>query len=185
MYYIELLNLALKESEQKYGPYIIKRTIKTMLQGRSVTMLAKNNKYLNILWTMTSIERENELAPIRIPLLKGLMGHRIFIIAPSNQEKFNRITSLEDLGKLTAVQGHDWPDTTILKAAGIKVNTSSAYHGMFKMVASKRVDYFPRGVVEIYGEINNHKNPKLSIEKRILLKYPAPMYFFTNKNDKI
>lgn len=184
-YYLDLLDLALKSSIDKYGPYKLIRSKMTMVQSRSIKMLEKSNKTISILWTMTSKTREKELAPIRIPLLKGLMGHRILIIAFGNQNKFDRITNIEELSKLTAIQGHDWPDTEILKAAGIKINTSSAYNGMFKMVASKRVDYFPRGIVEIYGEIKNQKNPALTIEKNILIKYPAPMYFFTNKKDTI
>lgn len=51
------------------------------------------------------------MLPVRIPLLKGLMGCRISIINKKNRKKFAKIKSVEELKKLTALQGHDYFDT--------------------------------------------------------------------------
>ncbi|WAJ71765.1 hypothetical protein [Catenovulum adriaticum] len=61
---------------------------------------------------------EERLTPIRIPILKGLLGHRIFIIREGEQKRFSRINSFNDLLKLKAGQGKLWSDTQILKSSG-------------------------------------------------------------------
>ena len=35
---------------------------------------------IDIIWRMTSVDLEQRLAPVYWPLLKGMMGYRIFII---------------------------------------------------------------------------------------------------------
>ena len=51
------------------------------------------------------------------------------------------------------------------------------------MLSYKRFDYFPRGVNEIWEEVRTHRNQGLIVEKTLLLKYPAPIYFFVNKRN--
>jgi hypothetical protein len=72
---IGLLKLALLKTEKTYGPFELQKTETKMQQRRALISLAQGI-YLDIVWTMTSNEREKELLPIRIPLQKGLLGHR-------------------------------------------------------------------------------------------------------------
>jgi ABC-type amino acid transport substrate-binding protein len=57
---------------------------------------------------------------------------------------------------------------------------------LFEMLANKRFDAFPRGVVEVLEEYDTRKNtlPDLYIEPSILLYYPLPMYFWFSKTDE-
>ncbi len=77
-----------------------------MQQGRAILSLMQG-EHVDVVWTMTSRKREKQLLPIRIPLLKGLQGYRIFIINENDNEKFNKISTLEDLRELVAGQGRD------------------------------------------------------------------------------
>ncbi|NQZ08240.1 MAG: hypothetical protein HRT35_13865, partial [Algicola sp.] len=146
-------------------------------QGRAIRLL-KASKELEVLWTMTDAAREEVLLPIRIPLLKGLMGYRIFIIRQEDQVKFRDINTLAQLRKLIAGQGHDWPDTQILRANKLKVTTSSSYIGLFEMLQSKRFDYFPRSITEAQSEQPLYQPKGLITEDSLLLHYIAPFYFF-------
>ncbi|OUR81716.1 hypothetical protein A9Q77_02035, partial [Marinomonas sp. 42_23_T18] len=181
-YYISMLRLALEKTKDIDGEFRLVASKTHMFQSRGLEQL-KKNKSVDIIWTMTSKKREAELLPIRIPLLKGLLGHRIFIIRKGEESRFLRINTLAELKQLTAGQGSDWPDTQILKTNGIKVVSSVNYDDLFEMLKYKRFDYFPRGVNEPWAEVKAHQNSKLMVEKTLLLHYPAPIYFFVNKEN--
>jgi len=181
-YYIDMLRLGLEKTEKEDGAFRLVMVNARMYQARALEQLRKNNS-IDVVWTMTSKEREAELIPIRIPLLKGLLGHRIFIIRKGEESKFSAIQSLEELKELKAGQGSDWPDTQILRANGIKVVGSINYEGLFGMLQYERFDYFPRGVNEPWAEVRAHQDKKLVVEKTLLLQYPAPIYFFVNKQN--
>lgn len=180
VYPIKLLELAISKLET---PYDLKASKAPMPQERALKTL-RNRDGIDVVWTMTSNERENQLLPIRIPLYKGLIGWRLFLIKADNQVKFNSITNLAGLSQLIAGQGHDWPDTYIFNESGISVVSSPYYEGLFEMLAKNRFDYFPRSIVEIWGELDVRPELNLVVEKYILLRYPTAIYFFVNINDQ-
>lgn len=183
-YYFELLKKVLDVTESKYGKAKIVFSQK-MEQGRALVYL-KNGKYIDIHWAGTSKKREEELKAIKIPLLKGLLGFRKFIIHKDNLEKFKKINTLEDLKKYKACQGKHWPDTKILENAEIKVVKNTNYEAMFYQVKSKRCDYFPRAIFEANPEIDSRKDilPQLMVYENLALVYDFPMYFFVSKQNE-
>jgi len=183
-YYIELLSLALSKSQDQgqTSNTVLRESLRDMQQSRAVQQLAKN-KYIDIVWTVTSKHREQLLRPIRIPLIKGLLGNRVFIIRAADKHKFAAVRTIEDLKMYIAGQGHDWPDTKILQANDIKVVTTSTYDGLFNMLHAQRFDFFPRGVNEAWDELAVHESPGLMVEQTLLLRYPSPVYFFVNKDN--
>lgn len=181
-YYIALLRLALGKTQASDGSFRLAMKNETMSQARAMKQL-KGNNGIDVVWTMTSLEREKELRPIRIPLLKGLLGHRIFIIRQEDACHFMNIQTFDELKQLKAGQGKDWPDTKILRANGIYVEGCIKYKGLFGMLKYKRFDYFPRGVNEPWDEVKTHRDKNLVVEKTLLLQYPAPIYFFVSKEN--
>lgn len=182
-YYQSLIKLVMDKSQHKFGPYKIQTTKLDIPQKRSVQMLAEN-KRLSLIWTMTSLEREKKLLAIHFPLLKGLLGHRVFIINRKDTHKFQNISSLNDMKSLKAGQGAGWPDTEILKHNGLRVIESRDYQQLFLMLKANRYDYFPRGITEAWDELNNLKDDSLIVEPTLLLRYQAPIYFFVNKTNQ-
>lgn len=180
-YYLKMLVLSLEKTKAKYGDYKIENVV-SGLQFRTANLLANGSSLVDVMWTMTNIDREKIMLPVRIPLLKGLMGYRILIINKKDTEKFLAINRVEELKKMRALQGHDWPDTDILLANGFQVEKSTYYDGMFKMINGGRVDYFPRAINEPFDEIKKREKLNLTIEKKIRLYYFAPIYFFVNVN---
>ncbi|QIR14201.1 hypothetical protein [Shewanella aestuarii] len=180
-YYIALLDLVLKKSEPKYGAYKLTPVPLEMPQGRTIK-LVEQNKHIDIVWTMTSIERENQLKAIYIPLLKGLMGYRIGIIRKGEQGKFDEIDTLASFKKITIGQGKDWPDVEILRLNGFNV-VPGADQNLLAMLAKNRFDYFPRTLNEPWHELTLREDVEL--EQNLLLHYPAPIYFFVNKQNHL
>lgn len=181
-YYFNLLKLALNKTKEADGPYRIELSELSVPQSEAVQLLSKDSPEIDVLWTMTSAEREDKLNAIRIPLLKGLLGYRMLLIKEQDHNKFADIT-LPELKRLTAIQGADWPDTTILLANGYTVKKSVFYLKMFEQLADGRVDYFPRGVTEIWSEVQAHVEKKLIAEPNVMLYYRSPIYFFTSKSN--
>ncbi len=132
---------------------------------------------------MTSAEREQALLAIRIPLFKGLIGTRLLLINATDQPRFEQITGGAQLRALHAGQGHDWPDTDILLHNGYAVAGSASYSGLFKKLSKQRIDYFPRSVLEIWEEADQHAEEGLVVEASMVLQYPAAIYFFVNKKN--
>ncbi|PWF39437.1 amino acid ABC transporter substrate-binding protein [Massilia glaciei] len=165
------------------GKYQTRPSRLPMQQSRAVSELARG-AIIDVLWTMTTREREQQMLPIRIPIDKGLIGWRLLLVRDADQAKFGAITGNAELKALTAVQGRDWPDRAILEANGYQVYGSSSYESSFSMLIGGRIDYFPRSVREVWGEIARFGARGLSVAPGVGLHYPAAMYFFVNQGNK-
>lgn len=179
-YYAQLLKLALDETIDDYGPYQLQAVKIDMLQQRSISML-KDQDNIDVIWTVTSIEREQQLQAVYVPLLKGLMGNRVFLIKKGEQKHFDHVQGLGDLKRLRAGQGINWPDTTILKYNELNVQQALGT-SLYKMLDKKRFDYFPRSITEVIKEQGEY--PQLMIENSLMLQYFSPIYFFVNKTKR-
>ncbi|RJG01791.1 substrate-binding periplasmic protein [Noviherbaspirillum sedimenti] len=180
-YVVRMLQLAIDKAG---GPYVLKQSSILMSQKRALVQL-ENNAGIDVAAYMTSVEREQHLRPIRIPIDKGLLGWRIFLIRQEDREKFRNIHKVEQLKHLLAVQGHDWPDVEILRANEFRVEGIASYEGNFKMLRSRRVDYFPRAIIEVERELQQRPLAKLMIEPSIVLHYPTAYYLFVNKKNVV
>jgi hypothetical protein len=181
-YYLALLTLALEHSKSEFGEYELKKAVQPMFQERAI-LEVENNKNLSVVWTMTSELREQKLNPVRIPILRGLGGYRIFLIKEKQQEKFYNITSKQQLQELYAGQGHDWPDSAILSDNSYHLVTGPGHKILFNMLQYGRFDYMPRALHEAWNEAKIFDG--LEVELSIALHYPSPYYFFVSNDNPI
>ena len=100
-YYAELLQLCLLKSGK---PYQIAPSRLFAEQARGL-QLVESNRGLDVIWAVTTREREERLLPIRIPIDRGLFGWRLFLIKQSNQHLFDVIETADQLAKLRTGQG--------------------------------------------------------------------------------
>lgn len=174
-YHVLLLKKALSYSAI---PYTLKPTTETMTQGRVLREISQQTGIVDVYWSMTSAAREKQLRPIRVPLNRGLLGWRLLLVKDNTPFSL----TLRNKQNTLFVQGHDWPDSQILKANGIKIHTTNDYHAMFTMVEKGRVDALPRSVIEIDQEKQDIA-AKLFIAPDIMLYYPTAEYFFVSNDD--
>lgn len=182
-YILNLLKLALERSKKADEVIELRQSQTHLTQARQIAELQRNGE-LDLLWTMTSIQREAVIRPVRIPILKGLLGQRVFLIRKDRAKDFSGITTLPELADLMAGQGSHWPDTPILRHNGLSVVTTTNYQLLFDMLAGGRFDYFPRGANEAWQELAAHPKKPLQVEPSILLSYIAPMYFFVHPDNQ-
>ncbi|TXI89574.1 MAG: transporter substrate-binding domain-containing protein [Burkholderiaceae bacterium] len=179
----EILRSALERTVPEYGPFHLRASTQQTNGLRYLSKLAREDD-LNVVWSSTTIEKERNYLPIRIPLRKGIMGYRLLLVHKDKQDLFRDIKTLDDLRKLSLGQGVGWDDSTLYKSQGISV-VEAKYSNLFRMLSYQRFDAFPRGINEIFNEFDKefHANPDLRIEESVLIYYPWPYYFFVAQSN--
>lgn len=181
-YPVALLKLALDKTGVNYE---LKPSDRILLTGKAMRQL-RENREVNIVWSMTDSQREKELTPIRIPIAKGLIGLRVFAVSTDKKSKFDNLLSLNDMRRLVPIQGEEWPDTKILQANGFNVFTVPDYREAYAMIIQGKGDFFPRSVIEINAELQAQGSSKgLHLEENFALYYPTAMYYFVSASNKI
>jgi hypothetical protein len=181
-YYIVLLQLAIEKAKYKYGSASLQALDTSMVYKRKVKSLNENE--LDVIWAMTSEQREQQLLPIKIPIFKGLIGYRIMVIQESKQDIFTHLFSTQQIKTMVAIQGTDWTDTDILRANGFNVQTSDWYNGFYRGVSKGFYDYLPKSILEPWAEMRRFQFNNLVVENKHLLYYPSAMYFFVQQDNK-
>ena len=184
-YPIELLVAAFERTKEQYGSYQIERIVEASPLREEI--LFQKGELINLTWkpVMQAQGYRKFSLPILIPMQKGMLGYRIFLIHKNDQEKFRSTLTLDDLKKLTVGQRTGWGDIAIFEHNGIEVVKGNSYEGLFRMTnAQGRFDYFSRGINEAPAEYETRKNKlkNLRQEESILLIYPYPVFFYVHKN---
>jgi hypothetical protein len=182
-YFHSLLELALSKTAAADGPYRVEPYPKSLTGARFLHKLEKQDG-IDVIWSMTSADMEKRLRRVPISLLRGLNSYRVFLIREADQEKFAAVASLEDLKAFRAGMVSSWPDTAILKSNGLSVVTSAHYELLFNMLEVKRIDYFPRGLYEVWQEQEANADKGFVIERQLMLHYHGPIYFFVSRDNK-
>ncbi len=179
-YPVQVLELALRKSGR---PWQASPSAQPMVKGRAVLELLRPDGGLDVIWAQTNAERENLLRPIRLPIDRGLIGWRVALLRTGDAERFADVRELEDLREHVAGQGHDWPDLKILQANGLKVTAVNSYPALFSMLALGRFDYLPRSLGEYREELRQQDPQQITLDRHLLLHYPAALYFFVRKDN--
>jgi hypothetical protein len=182
-----LLEKALDETVDEYGAYRLVTKDLPYSQDRSLQFLNLGGE-LDIMHSMSSSKREQQLIAIKIPLLAGLMGRRMLFVHKNSLPTFSNISNDHELKKKIACQGLHWPDSDILEANQYAVIRVVRFEAMFEMLMLGRCDYFPRGIHEIVPEFRqfSQQYPDLAMVENLILSYPAPVYYFVGlHNEKL
>ncbi|MEW9798147.1 amino acid ABC transporter substrate-binding protein [Alteromonas sp. CYL-A6] len=179
-YPVALLQLALEKTGVSYS---LSPSDRILLQGKALRQL-RENREVNVVWSMTDVQREKDLLAIRIPIAKGLIGLRLPVINRRHASKIAAVNDAAGLRQLTAIQGEEWPDTKILQANGFNVLTVREYNDGYHALAQNRGDFFPRSVIEVTSELaEKGRDEDLILNDRLALYYPSAMYFFVNRGN--
>jgi hypothetical protein len=104
------------------------------------------------------------------------------LINPADQQFYNHVTDLDSFRKLNieAHLGKKWFDASVWAANDLRYSEHAKWRQIFAMIAQgSRYHYFPRGINEIIGELEQH--PNLAIEKNLVLIYDRDLRFYLSK----
>lgn len=175
---LQLLQLSLSKTEKHYTFSSEPNGLST---GRKSEKISHNQ--MQVYWAGMSPELEKADRPIRIPIFKGLLGHRIFVVKKGTSHKFSKIETIDDLKTLKAGQGQFWGDTKILEAAGITVVKASQGENLWAMLDEGRFDYLALALHEPWTEIEKRKTLNVEVEPSLLVIYPFAMYFYVHSQN--
>ncbi|MFG6442081.1 hypothetical protein [Roseateles sp. LKC17W] len=157
-------------------PATLEPTADYIPQQRALLELGADSR-LDVVWTMTSVERERQARPIRIPIFKGLFGWRLLLALPEQAARLSAVRTLAELRQFSMLQGLEWPDAGVLQANSLNVVTSPSHDVMFRQLRLGRADAFPRSVEEIWWELDRY-GQGLVVVPQLCLRYPAAVYYF-------
>jgi ABC-type amino acid transport substrate-binding protein len=180
-YYWAVLGQALEQTRAGWGAFEL--SADGAMNGLRAVQQLETGK-LQVLARPTSVEFEQRLRPIRIPLDKGMLGYRVFLIRRALQARLDQVRSIDDLRRFSIGQSSAWSDGAILEGAGFNVVRGRSYEGLFGMLAAGRFDLFSRSVTEASGELalRQSRYPELVVERGLLLYYPWPRYLFVRRD---
>lgn len=171
---LEMIELGLEKADYDYELNIREGALTAARQLQDT-----REGTMDIMWAATDPELEETLLPVRVPLYKGLLGHRIFIMHRDYRDHFAGVSDWKTMKESVYGQGRGWPDTEILRSNGLQVETGT-YEGLFRMADGKRFHAFPRGVHEPWSEIESRPELDLIVDEHVMLVYRMPFYLFVS-----
>ncbi|MBS0308477.1 MAG: transporter substrate-binding domain-containing protein [Proteobacteria bacterium] len=178
----QLLDLALAHTRDG-GSVRLQALAEDVTQNRGIELIQAGA--IDVVAVGTNAEREQKLLPIRIDILRGMVGYRIFIIRAADQARIAAMNGQDLRQHLVFGLNSQWADLPIMQADGFTVETSTSYENLFGMLAAGRFDAFPRGINEAAREMNERKSafPQLAVEQTKALYFPYPIYFWVRRDN--
>ncbi|HSC69592.1 MAG TPA: hypothetical protein VLC79_18005 [Cellvibrio sp.] len=180
-YFSKLLELVLTKTVATHGPYEIKLVPVMPINNRLLREIESGR--VDITWMPYNAHGPAQLMPIKFRLLKELSDYRLFLIRADDQVRFSQVKTIEDLRQLRGGIGSHWPDRIVMEENGLPLVLSVSYFNLFKMLASKRFDYYSRGAHQVLPEIATYAPKGLALERELLLRYENPVYFYINRSN--
>lgn len=132
-------------------------------------------------------QREKLLQPVRMDILKGIIGYRVFFVRKEDAARIARLNAQQFRSSVRLGLNSQWADYPIMKNNGYEMLASIGYDSLFEMLAAGRFDAFPRGLNEVGSEMKEQlpRYPGLALEKTKALYYPFPVYFWVSKQNTV
>lgn len=175
---LSLLELSLSKLDKKI---CLRPEVMTNSLSRKVAEVSKG--HVGLVWAGLGPVVEKELRPIRIPVLRGLPGYRLFIIRAGDEKKFQGIKSIDDLRDLSVGATGDLPDRTILEHAGLDVQPIARNVRLWPMLRKKRFDYILWGCHHIFSAMD-YFGDGLVVEPNLLMFSPMVSHIYVRAEDQ-
>jgi hypothetical protein len=175
-----LLREILKRTESEFGPWKLELAPAHMERKRMFAAL-REGRLVNVTAYPVNAEWARSLKIVPVPIDMGVQSWRVALIDKRRQPEFRSLDTAR-LKQMRAGAGSAWVTVHSLQDNGFIVVTGGNYEGLFDMLMAERFDYFPRGVNEIFRELETHRRnyPRLALEESFLLHDQIPSMFFVS-----
>jgi hypothetical protein len=181
LYKTAVIRSALEHTQDEYGPFELTTNAPRMNSLQAIRQI-QSGDVINVFIALTNPTWEANAIPIRIPVRRGLLSYRLLLINKKDQDRFAQITTASELRKMTAGLRQSWSLAQILSNQDFRSINTSSYDGLFLMLERGRFDYIPRGINEIYSELEQRQNKltNIMVEPTLALYIPTPTYIFVS-----
>ncbi len=182
-YTMEVLKAALEATKPNYGPYTLTYADREMSRSRTFREM-QMGEGVNIADTPITESWSDKLIRIPIPVQRGILSYRLFLVNKDNIDLLAKVETIEDLKKLRQGSGAQWAITNTLKASKFNIVEGNSKVSLLNMLAAKRFDIYGRGINEIFGELADHgkDHPTIVIDQHVALYSYLPTYFHVSPN---
>ncbi|NVJ92772.1 MAG: hypothetical protein HWE34_14010 [Methylocystaceae bacterium] len=182
-YALEVIKLALFETQDDYGPWTVGYSVDPMERPRMEAEVEKG-VVAQVIMLPGSNAHDQRYILVPIPIDKGLIGYRVSLIHRNNRTLFQRAASLNDVKNAKACLARSWNITKVFEDNGLNVVKSDKFSDLFKLLHNHRCDYFSRGVGEIQSELAFWSNTyrDMAIDPYVLLRTPMAFYLYVSKS---
>lgn len=179
----KLLELALAHTSDTGHTVRLAPFTEDITQNRGMQLLQSGA--IDVIALGTNAEREAQMLPVKIDILRGIVGYRLLVIRAADQARIARMNEQALRKELTFGLNSQWADLPIMRANGLTVETSSSYENLFGMLVAGRFDAFPRGLNEANRELEERKQsyPQLAVEQGKALFFQYPVYFWVRREN--
>ncbi|NWK78402.1 hypothetical protein [Aquitalea sp. LB_tupeE] len=179
-----LLKLALDHVEKlDHRHYALVPLNDKVTQWRAEQLLSSGK--VDVVAFAPNAQRENLLQPVRLDILKGIIGYRVFFVRKEDVARIAAMNAQQFRSSVRLGLNSQWADYPIMKNNGYEMLASIGYDSLFEMLAAGRFDAFPRGLNEVGSEMKEQlpRYPGLTLEKTKAIYYPFPVYFWVSKQN--
>ncbi len=177
-YNFKALDAALRETEEKYGPYEIIRYERPIVSNRLLRELEHGK--LSVAISAYKQAWEGKAVAVPFPMYRGLASYRMFFVSKDVKMKTAQVESLQDLKRFRFGQGAGWSTAKVLEDAGFDIVYSTVSDRLIGMLDAKRFELLMRSPAEILFEwpTVQKQSEDLFIEDKIAIYTYLPMYFY-------
>ncbi|WP_394130410.1 hypothetical protein [Shewanella maritima] len=182
-YNFTVLRRAMELTKPEFGEYSI-QTVEQRIPSTRLRQLIVEGDVINTAMAVTNNEWERSALPVRIPLRRGILSYRLLLTHKEQLVEFAKITTVKQLKQKKVGLLRHWSTWETMTNLGYHVVNSYSYESIFTMLDRQRFDYVPRGIHEIYEELELREQQLtgLTVEPNLALYIPAPFYVFVSPN---
>ncbi|MDC0662798.1 hypothetical protein [Marinobacter sp. SS21] len=180
-YELSVLRLALAHAPGSHSLSVV--PLPGTTQERVFSILDAPRAPINVFFSGYSPERERRLLQVNVPLTRGLLGYRLFLVKAQRAQELSAITSLNTLRRYAIGSGIGWPDNDVFAANGLKLVTSR-YDNLWRMLDMERFDLFHRGVQEIFTELDRPEHSHLAVLPDVAVVFPFDYFFYVSRQQR-
>ncbi|SIT15050.1 hypothetical protein SAMN02744133_106135 [Thalassospira xiamenensis M-5 = DSM 17429] len=156
--------------------------LKGATQSRISEMLLAGD--IDVMFAGYSAERESRFRQVNIPITRGILGHRVFMVKKDRAEALRNVETLDELRQFCIGVGSDWPDGDIMEDNGFCVERGPRSN-LWEMLENRRFDALTRAVHEAYRELPaiQAQYPDVVLNDTVMLVYPFDFFIYVNRKN--
>lgn len=181
----QVLKRALELTIAEFGPYEI-QVSQLQMKSKRVLLAMQRGDVVNVASLAANDSWDQMALPIRVPVRGGMLSYRLLLVNDDDVAKFANIDTADQLRQLTAGTQDHWTVTTLLKDDNFKHVSANNFDGMFDMLSSRRLDYIPRAIYEVFEELHEltEENSSIVVEPSVVMLTPMVSYFYVSPKEK-
>tara|TARA_R110001583_G_scaffold165357_1_gene317992 strand:- start:9296 stop:10165 length:870 start_codon:yes stop_codon:yes gene_type:complete len=179
-YEFGVIEMALEFAEEDYVLEV--EEIGGLTLSRLSEMLSNGD--VDLMFSGYSPKQENTFLQVNIPMTRGILGHRAFMIHRDKSDALMHVKTIKQLRQFCIGTGSDWPDADIMEKNGFCVERAPR-NQLWDMLENKRFDLLTRAIHEAYRELPamQAKYPEIVLNETVILAYPFDFFIYVNKQN--